>query len=77
VEKYCHASVKCNPQQDACEIIDKKVRNGYGCTNAREIMQSQCWRPGDAGYHDHMRELKIAFEHLRDCIALQEKKCPR
>ncbi len=49
---------------------------GNGCTNAREIMQSQCWRPGDAGYMTHMNELTIAHQHLRECIALQDKNCP-
>jgi hypothetical protein len=77
VDKYCHAPRGCSPQADACEIIDKKIRYGYGCTDAREVLQGQCFRPGDARYHDHMDELEKAYKSLRKCIAIQEKKCPR
>jgi hypothetical protein len=77
VDKYCHAQRACNPQRDRCEILDKKIRYGYGCTNAREVLQQQCFRSGDPRYEDHMDELTQAFKSLRRCIELQEDKCPR
>jgi hypothetical protein len=75
VDKYCHAERACNPQRDACEILDKKIRYGYGCTNAREVLQQQCYRKGDPRYEDHMDELGKAFKSLRRCIDLQTDKC--
>jgi hypothetical protein len=78
VHKYCHLRErKCSAQADACEVVDKKIRAGYGCTDAREVLQSQCYRAGDPGYTEHMGEIRSAYISLRRCIDVQNDKCVR
>jgi hypothetical protein len=78
VHKYCHLRErKCSAQADACEVVDKKIRAGYGCTDAREVLQSQCYRAGDPGYTEHMGEIRSAYISLRRCIDVQNDQCVR
>lgn len=78
VDGYCkvkNQEMSCNMQNDTCESAGKKVSLGYGCTNSRELMQQQCYKPGDAGYKGHMIAIKQAYQALRSCLTVQTEKC--
>lgn len=78
VQHYCKQggqAMSCKKQTDSCDSATEKVALGYGCTNARELVQQQCYRPGDAGYEGHMRQIAQANATLRNCLEVQEAKC--
>jgi len=75
---YCKqkdVEMACKKQTDTCESATEKVALSYGCTNARELVQQQCYRPGDEGYKGHMLQLAQANATLRNCLEVQEAKC--
>jgi hypothetical protein len=77
VGKYCkQAPRSCNRQTDTCSSLSAKISAGYGCTDARELVQQQCYRPGDPGYQGHMAQISEANAALRNCKAIQDDKCP-
>jgi hypothetical protein len=77
VGMYCKQQPRaCNRQTDSCSSLAAKVSAGYGCTNARELVQQQCYRPGDPGYQGHMEQISEANAALRKCISIQDEKCP-
>jgi hypothetical protein len=65
----------CSGQTDSCSSISAKISAGYACTNARELVQQQCYRPGDPGYPGHMKAVAEAHAALRNCISIQDEKC--
>lgn len=74
---YCKQQPRsCSKQTDTCQSATAKVSAGYGCTNARELVQQQCYRPGDPGYQGHMGQIAEANAALRKCIEVQDEKCP-
>lgn len=76
VGAYCKQKPRsCNRQTDSCSALTAKISAGYGCTNARELVQQQCYKPGDPGYEGHMDQISQANASLRNCIALQDEKC--
>jgi hypothetical protein len=77
VGAYCKQKPRsCNRQTDSCSSLTAKISAGYGCTNARELVQQQCYKPGDPGYEGHMDQISQANAALRNCIAIQDDKCP-
>lgn len=77
VQVYCKQQARsCSKQTDTCQSATAKVAAGYGCTNARELVQKQCYRPGDPGYEGHMDQVAQANAALRKCIEVQDEKCP-
>jgi hypothetical protein len=77
VGMYCKQQPRaCNRQTDSCSSLTAKISAGYGCTNARELVQQQCYRPGDPGYQGHMEQISEANAALRKCIDIQNEKCP-
>lgn len=75
VGKYCKERPRACKQTDACGTLTEKISAGYGCTDARELVQQQCYRPGDAGYQGHMAQISEANAAVRKCIDIQTEKC--
>lgn len=75
MKKVCGQERRCTIQGDNCESATAKVAAGYACTSAREHIQSKCFRPGDPGYEDHMKQIAQAYRALRKCKEVQTAKC--
>jgi hypothetical protein len=75
VGRFCKTDSRSCKQTDDCQSATKKVSLGYGCTNAREQVQQQCYRPGDPGYQGHMAQIAEANAALRKCLDVQADKC--
>jgi hypothetical protein len=78
VKMYCKSAgedLGCKKQTDTCESATKKVSLAYGCLDAREVVQQQCYRPGDEGYKGHMKQIAQVSAMLRNCLDIQEAKC--
>jgi hypothetical protein len=72
VGMYCKQQPRaCNRQTDSCSSLTAKVSAGYGCTNARELVQQQCPAAlvsGDLDYDPEYRDVAHAFQgkHWRE-----------
>jgi hypothetical protein len=72
---FCDQPRRCNMQTDTCATATAKVAAGYGCTSFRALIQQKCFKPGDPGYEDHMKQLAQAYAALRNCQAVMSAKC--
>lgn len=72
---FCDKPRSCSMQADNCQSATAKVAAGYGCVDARVVLQQKCFSPGDPGYENHMKQIAQASAALRNCLAVMAAKC--
>ena len=73
--KWCDKPRSCSFQGDSCASATAKVAAGYGCVDARTVLQQKCFKPGDPGYETHMQQIAEASAALRNCIVVMRARC--
>lgn len=72
---FCNKPRSCSMQGDSCESATAKVAAGYGCVDARVVLQQRCFHKGDPGYERHMQQIAQASAALRNCQDIMAAKC--
>lgn len=75
MHQFCDKPRSCSMQGDTYETATAKVAAGYGCVDARVVLQQKCFSPGDPGYENHMKQIAQVYAALRNCQAVMAAKC--
>lgn len=72
---WCDKPRSCSMQGDSCASATAKVAAGYGCVDARTVLQQKCFAPGAVHYETHMQQISEASAALRNCLSVMSAKC--
>lgn len=74
-DTWCDKPRSCSLQGDTCASATAKVAAGYGCVDARTVLQQKCFSPGAPLYETHMQQIAEASQALRNCLEVMRNRC--